>query len=102
MQLAYYDLRDPADLEIIEQTLAIIAKECAIDPDLLQPEARIDELGIASIDLVQTMFAIESHFDVEIPVVPQQSGAEFATVGDLIEHTLSTIKSISAGQDSST
>jgi acyl carrier protein len=78
---------DPRVGEILE----IVARETGVDPAALRPESSIQDLGIASIDMVQALFALESHFDIEIPVVAERSGAEFATVGDLIAHVIATI-----------
>jgi acyl carrier protein len=85
------------DQEIISQILVIVAQETAIDRDRLQNDARIDELGIASIDLMQTIFALETHFDVEIPVVSRDAGAEFATIGDLVAHAMTAITAAHSG-----
>ncbi len=75
----------------VGEILAIVARETAVDLERLRPEATIDELGIPSLDMAQTLFALESHFDVEIPVVSERAGAEFATVSDLVEHVLATL-----------
>jgi acyl carrier protein len=85
------------DQETISQILTIVAEETAIDPDRLQIEARIDELGIASIDLMQTIFALEAHFDIEIPVVSRDAGPEFVTVGDLVAHVMGSIQTARRG-----
>jgi len=69
-----------------EQILAIVAKEANLDRALLRPEARIDELGIPSLDMTMAVFELEKHFDIEIPVIAEQPGAEFATVDDLVSH----------------
>jgi acyl carrier protein len=79
-----------------EDILAIIAKETAVDRALLLPDASIEELGIASLDLTQTVFEIESRFDVEIPVVASQEGAEFRTIGALVAHVLATLDQAAA------
>ena len=84
--------RQPGDERTVEDILTIVAKETSIGRDRLQPTARIDELGIASIDLVHAIFALETRFDIEIPVLAPQSGAEFAVVGDLVDHVLATVK----------
>jgi acyl carrier protein len=75
----------------VRDILAIVARETAVDQAKLRPDATIDELGIPSLDMAQTLFALESHFDVEIPVVAERAGAEFATVGDLVEHVIATV-----------
>jgi acyl carrier protein len=71
--------------------LDIVAKETGVERARLQPEARIADLEIPSLDMVQTIFELESRFDIEIPVIAERSGAEFDTVGALVEHVLTTI-----------
>ncbi len=76
----------------IPEIIGIVARETQIPRDQLVPEATIEALGIPSLDMVQAIFAIESHFDVEIPVLAERAGsAEFVTVGDLLTHILATI-----------
>lgn len=85
-------MTDPRRDEILD----IVAKETGVDRARLLPEASIEELGIPSLDMVQTIFELESRFDVEIPVVSERAGAEFATVGDLVDHVLLTLDSAPA------
>ncbi|HEX3348967.1 MAG TPA: phosphopantetheine-binding protein [Acetobacteraceae bacterium] len=80
-------MQDPRVQEILE----IVAKETSVAKEKLVPEATIEELGIASLDMVQTIFAIESKYDVEIPVVAEQQGQEFTTVGSLLSHVMDTL-----------
>jgi acyl carrier protein len=77
--------------ERANEILDIIAKETGVDRSLLTPEATLDELGIPSLDLTQAVFEIETHFDVEIPVVADREGAEFTTIGGLVAHVLTTL-----------
>ncbi len=85
------DVMPPAADPRVGDILAIVAKETGVDPEALRPEATIQDLGIPSIDMVQTVFALESHFDIEIPVIAERAGGEFATIGDLISHVIATI-----------
>ena len=78
---------DPRTPEILD----ILAKETQLDRGALTLDARIEELGIPSLDMVQTIFAIETKYDVEIAVVADQTGSEFRTVRDLIAHALRSI-----------
>jgi acyl carrier protein len=71
--------------------LDIVAKETFVDRSKLLPEATIDDLGIASLDIVQSIFALETELDIEIPVAREGGGAEFATVGDLVSHVLAVL-----------
>ena len=45
----------------------IIAKEARVDRGLVTPGATMDDLKIASVDLVQIVFALEEGFDITIP-----------------------------------
>ncbi len=78
---------DPRTGEILD----IVAKETQLDRASLTLDASIQQLGIPSLDLVQTIFEIESRYDVEIPVVADQAGSEFGTIGDLVAHVLRAI-----------
>ena len=83
----------------VDEILTIVARETAVDRERLRPDATIDELGIPSLDMAQTLFALESHFDVEIPVVSERAGAEFTTVADLVSHVLTTLDAGRSKQD---
>ncbi len=86
----------------VDAILGIVAKETGVARERLLPEATIDALGIASLDMVQTIFALESQYDIEIPVVSDQAGAEFATVGSLVSHVLVTLDRVAPADVAST
>ncbi|MGH6797754.1 MAG: acyl carrier protein [Roseiarcus sp.] len=75
----------------VAQILDIVAKETFVDRTKLVPAATIDDLGIASIDIVQTIFAIETEYNIELPLAQTGGGAEFPTVGALVDHVLATL-----------
>lgn len=81
-------MHDPRADEILD----IIAKETGVDRDRLTMDAAISDLDIPSLDLVQTIFAIEERYKVDIPVVSERTGAEFQTIGDLVQHVLVTLE----------
>lgn len=80
-------LADPRSQIILD----IVSKETGVDRAALVPEATVEQLGIASLDLTQALFEIESRFDVEIPVLPTQAGQEFVSIGALLTHVLATL-----------
>jgi acyl carrier protein len=84
MSEAFADLR-------AEEILAILAHETSIDRAALRPDATLEELGVASLDLTQAIFEMESRFDIEISVVTHQEGAEFVTIGALVRHVLASL-----------
>lgn len=86
-------MADPREDEILD----IVAKETGVDRGRLLPDVTLAELDIPSLDLVQTIFALETYYNVEIPVVSERSGAEFATVGDLVGHVLATLRKAEGG-----
>lgn len=80
-------MHDPRSDEILD----IVAKETGVDRTRLTPDAVISDLDIPSLDLVQTMFAIEERYKIDIPVVSDRTGAEFQTVSDLVQHVIATL-----------
>jgi acyl carrier protein len=70
------------------QILDIVAAESGVERDRLVPDARLSDLDVASLDLVQAIFTIEERFGIEVPVAGSGGGAEFDTVGDLLRHVL--------------
>jgi len=53
--------------EVETKIFDIIAKEARIDRALVKSDATMEDLKIASVDLVQIVFAIEVEFDITIP-----------------------------------
>jgi len=49
-----------------EKILAIISREAAIDRSRLVPDATLDELAIASLDVINILFAIEDECGIEL------------------------------------
>ena len=79
------------------EILDIVSKETNVPREKLGADVKMDTLGIPSLDMVQAIFALESHFDIEIPVASNQTGSEFATVGDLVRHVNDTINAKRTG-----
>ena len=72
---------DPAVAEIVE----FISREVGVDSSLLTPETPVSELGISSLDLIETIFKLESRFGIEIPNDGPLNGND-VTVGTLVDH----------------
>ena len=75
----------------IDTILAVVSHETDIPRSRLALDARIADLEIASLDMVQAIFELEAKFGIEIPVMSGGGGAEFETVGDLVRHVTAAI-----------
>ena len=64
-----------------DQILDIIAEEVPIDRTELKPEATLEALNIASLDMISVMFALEDKFGV---IIEQNDVAETKTLADFI------------------
>ena len=64
-----------------DQILDIIADEVPIDRAALLPDATLEALNIASLDMISVMFALEDKFGV---IIEQADVAEAKTLADFI------------------
>lgn len=84
----------------VDAILDIIAQSAKLDRSKLKLETPLDELNISSLTLIETVFEIESRYDVEIPTEEFVKRPD-TTVGELIQGVLSRIdmkNPASAGQ----
>ena len=75
------------DWSVAERVRAIIAQQALLNIDSVQPEARLSDLGLDSLMLVETIFGIEESFDISVPFNandPSQSRFDLSTVGAVI------------------
>jgi len=72
----------------IQQTvLKIIAEQAILKVSDLSPEQSLDDLGIDSLALVESIFAIEEAFDIDVPFnanAPEQSDFDISTIGSIV------------------
>ena len=61
----------------------IISKTAHCEIEEVQPDVKLTELGLSSLDTITMLFDLEEAFDVEIPneVIPS-----IITVNDILEH----------------
>jgi len=72
---------------IHDRIVAIIAEQAMLDPEQITPQATPAELGIDSLGLVESIFAIEEAFDISIPFnanEPEQSDFDISSMGSII------------------
>lgn len=69
---------------MFEQVKKIIVEELGKDPADITPDADIrNDLGVTSLELVETIMAFEDTFDI---VMDEDRLAEIKTVGDLADY----------------
>ena len=68
----------------IDEILDIIAQKAMVDRSLLKPEAKLSDLNISSLDMVEVIFALEDKLGIEMPFNANTNAQQFTTLGDVI------------------
>lgn len=66
---------------------AIIAEQAMLEPEQITDDATPESLGIDSLGLVESIFAIEEEFDISIPFnanEPEKSDFDISSIGSII------------------
>jgi len=74
--------------EIRERIIQIIAEQAMLDPSELKPEMSPQQIGIDSLGLVESIFAIEEAFDISVPFnanEPEKSEFDISSLGAIID-----------------
>lgn len=72
---------------IRDRILAILAEQAMMDPADLRMDARPEDMGLDSLGLVESIFALEEAFDISIPFNAQDPGAnafDTSTLGAVV------------------
>ncbi|MGP1358027.1 acyl carrier protein [Roseicyclus sp.] len=70
-----------------ERVIGIIAEQAVLEPGDIAMEATLEDLGIDSLGLVESIFAIEEAFDIQIPFnanEPQASDFDISSVAAIV------------------
>ena len=70
----------------LETLQEILRKEFNLEPAVLQPEARLEDLEIDSLAVVEVLFAVEDTFKVMVPAEPVAQQSNLKTIGDLVAY----------------
>ena len=73
-------------LDVSARVIAIIARQGLLEVGMVTPDARLADLGIDSLGVVEAIFAIEEAFDISVPFNANEPGVAFdmTTVGSII------------------
>ena len=70
-----------------DKLVAILAEQAVLDQDKVRLDATLEDLGIDSLGLVESIFAIEEAFDIQVPFnanEPAESEFDISTVGSMV------------------
>lgn len=70
-----------------EQVIAIIAEQAMVEPSDVKLEHTLEDLGIDSLGLVESIFAIEERFDISVPFNandPADSDFDISSVASIV------------------
>ena len=62
----------------------IIAEKAAVESEKVVIDAKLEDLEIESLDIVEIVFAIEEKFDVHVPFNANDQELAFETVSDVV------------------
>ncbi|WP_071673269.1 acyl carrier protein [Nioella nitratireducens] len=74
--------------DVAQKVREIIAEQAVLDVEDVKPDATLDDLGIDSLGLVESIFAIEEAFDIQVPFnanEPEASDFDISNVAAIIK-----------------
>ena len=74
-------------MSVKDKVVQIIADQGLLDVTDVTLEATLDDLGIDSLGVVESIFAIEEEFDIEVPFnanAPEQSDFDISSVASIV------------------
>ena len=76
-----------AHVSIESRVIKIIAEQAVLEPEDVTLASSLEDLGIDSLGLVESIFAIEEAFDISVPFnanAPEESDFDISTVASII------------------
>lgn len=74
-------------MSIASQVIDIIAEQALLEPSDVKMDSTLEDLGIDSLGLVESIFAIEEAFDISVPFNandPKDSAFDISSVASII------------------
>ena len=75
------------DMTIQNRVIAIIAEQAVLEPSDVTLDSTLEDLGIDSLGLVESIFAIEEAFDISVPFnanAPTEGAFDISSVASII------------------
>jgi len=74
-------------MTIKDRVVEIIAEQAVLEPSDVTMDSTLEDLGIDSLGLVESIFAIEEEFDISVPFnanEPEKSDFDISSVSSII------------------
>lgn len=78
---------DTSNASIRDRVIQIIAEQAVLEPSDVTMDSTLEDLGIDSLGLVESIFAIEEAFDISVPFnanAPEQSDFDISSVASIV------------------
>ncbi len=62
---------------------ALLARDFDLEPGVLTPQTRLEDLDIDSLRMIEILFTVEDAFGISVPADATELRAKVQTVGDL-------------------
>ena len=74
-------------MSVKDRVINIIAEQAVLEPSDVTMDSTLEDLGIDSLGLVESIFAIEEAFDIQVPFnanEPRESDFDITNVGTIV------------------
>ena len=74
-------------MDVSDKVIEIVAEQAVLEPSDVSLDSTLEDLGIDSLGLVESIFAIEEEFDIQIPFnanEPEKSDFDISSVRTII------------------
>lgn len=78
---------DTSKANIKDRVIEIIAEQAVLEPSDVTADSTLEDLGIDSLGLVESIFAIEEAFDISVPFnanAPEESDFDISSVASIV------------------
>lgn len=70
----------------LQSVQTILKANFDLTPEVLQPEAKLEDLAIDSLAVIEVMFEVEEEFKITVPSESAAMQTQMKTLGDLVAY----------------
>ena len=82
----------------LERLQELLTRDFDLDPGVVQRDARLEELDIDSLRMIEILFSVEDAFKITVPAEQAELRTRLKTVGDLADY-IDTLAAARQGAD---